>query len=149
MQISRREEAKSFFKILVKITRLYDYQTRQTHFGEIHEVRKGMWVSWYLDCAFQMLIGWVGKLWSRGQQCRVFCCSEGRCSPLESLVKLLFFFSSVVERWDKRTIVWQTTNKQTNKQTNNKRQTIEIEIILIYDSPCCQITFIYKAVNHS
>ena len=37
---------KRFFKILVKITRLYDYQTRQTHFGEIHEVRKGMWVSW-------------------------------------------------------------------------------------------------------
>ena len=33
-------------------------------FGEIHEVRKGLW-SFFLDCAFRMLIGWAGKLQSR------------------------------------------------------------------------------------
>ena len=29
-------------------------------FGEIHEVRKGLWAS-FLDCAFGMLIGWADK----------------------------------------------------------------------------------------
>ena len=29
-------------------------------FGEIHEVRKGMW-AFFLDCTFRMLIGWAGK----------------------------------------------------------------------------------------
>ena len=28
---------------------------------EIHEVRKGMW-TFFLDCAFGVLIGWAGKL---------------------------------------------------------------------------------------
>ena len=34
-------------------------------FGEIHEVRKGLW-AFFLDCAFRMLIGWADKLRSRG-----------------------------------------------------------------------------------
>ena len=33
--------------------------------GVIHEVRKGLWAS-FLDCAFQILIGWAGKLGSHG-----------------------------------------------------------------------------------
>ena len=31
-------------------------------FGEIHQVRKGMWAFF----AFRVLIGWASKLWSRG-----------------------------------------------------------------------------------
>ena len=34
-------------------------------FGQIHEVRKGLW-AFFLDCAFGMLIGWAGTLRSRG-----------------------------------------------------------------------------------
>ena len=30
--------------------------------GEIHEVRKGMWAFLFLDCAFRMLIGWADQL---------------------------------------------------------------------------------------
>ena len=30
----------------------------------MHEVRKGLW-AFFLDCAFQVLIGWPGKLQSR------------------------------------------------------------------------------------
>ena len=36
------------------------------NFWEIHEVRKGLW-AFYLDCAFRVLIGWAGKVWSRGK----------------------------------------------------------------------------------
>ena len=39
-----------------------DYQTWHTHFWEIHEVRKGLWAFFFL-----VLIGWAGKLWSRGK----------------------------------------------------------------------------------
>ena len=52
---------------LVKITRLYDYQTWQTHFGEIHEVRKGLWgFSWscFSDAdwlGWQTPVTWGGK----------------------------------------------------------------------------------------
>ena len=38
------------------------------HFGwEMHEVRKGIW-AFFLGCASRMLIGWAGKLWSRGKK---------------------------------------------------------------------------------
>ena len=42
--ITQREHAKGLFKSYkVKIARLYDYQTWQTHFFlEIHEVHKGL-----------------------------------------------------------------------------------------------------------
>ena len=46
-----------FVYSIVKITRLYDYQTWQNIVGEIHEVRKGLWT--FLLIA--MLIGWAGK----------------------------------------------------------------------------------------
>ena len=39
--------------------------------------RKGMWAL-FLDCAFQMLIGWTGKVRSRGcyaRECHVFTIS--------------------------------------------------------------------------
>ena len=49
----------SFVYSVVKITRLYDYQTWQTD----HEMRKGMWAFLCVpDCAFWMLIGWEDKL---------------------------------------------------------------------------------------
>ena len=43
----------------------YDYQTWLTHFGgwgggKLHEVCKGLWAL-FLDCAYQMLIGWASK----------------------------------------------------------------------------------------
>ena len=33
---------------------------------EIHEVRKDIWAFFFRDCALRMLIGWAGKLRSRG-----------------------------------------------------------------------------------
>ena len=36
-----------------------------TFFWENHEVRKGLW-AFFLDCTLRMLIGWAGKLRSRG-----------------------------------------------------------------------------------
>ena len=77
-----------FVSSIVKVARLYDYQTWRTHFGEIHEVRKGLW-AFFLDCAFRLLIGWATKLRSRGGVFpRVlwgywwfqFCSSDGRCN---------------------------------------------------------------------
>ena len=40
------------------------------NFWEIHEERKGIW-TFFLDCASWMLIGWAGKLWSRGVVTRI------------------------------------------------------------------------------
>ena len=34
-------------------------------FGEIYKLRKGLW-AFFLDCVFRVLIGWAGKLQSRG-----------------------------------------------------------------------------------
>ena len=34
-------------------------------FGEIYKLRKGLWTN-FLDCVFRVLIGWAGKLRSRG-----------------------------------------------------------------------------------
>ena len=51
-----------FFYSIVRMTRLYDYQTWHRHIlGENDEVCKGLW-AFFLDCAFQSLIGWAGKL---------------------------------------------------------------------------------------
>ena len=36
-------------------------------FGEIHEVRKGLWALFF-DCAFWMLIGWASKLRAHGYE---------------------------------------------------------------------------------
>ena len=58
----RSREARTcerFVYSVVKITRLYDYQTWRTlFFWEIHEVRKGIW-AFLLDCALWELIGWA------------------------------------------------------------------------------------------
>ena len=35
-------------------------------FGDIHQVRKGLWAFFFLIVPFWMLIGWAGKLWSHG-----------------------------------------------------------------------------------
>ena len=55
--------------------RLYDYQHGRHFFGEIHGVRKGLW-AFFLDCAFGMLIGWAGKLGSRGMNFTGTCQSH-------------------------------------------------------------------------
>ena len=63
----RTKRSKNMRKVclfLVQLSRLYDYQTWKT---EIHEVRKGLW-AFFLDCAFRMLIGWAGRLRSRGRK---------------------------------------------------------------------------------
>ena len=54
---------KSVYSI-VKETTFYDYKT--WFVWEIHEVRKGLW-AFFLGCTFRMLIGWAGKLRSRGK----------------------------------------------------------------------------------
>ena len=45
---------------LIKRTRLYDYQTWQTHFSRNSRGAQSLW-AFLLDCAFQMLIGWVSN----------------------------------------------------------------------------------------
>ena len=56
---------KAFFKSIVKVTRLYDYQTWPTHF--LRNSRGAQrYVGFFLNCAFRTLIGWANKLRSRG-----------------------------------------------------------------------------------
>ena len=50
---------------IVKIARLYDYQTWQTHFWK-NSRGVQRFVGLFLGCAFWMLIGWSDKLQSRG-----------------------------------------------------------------------------------
>ena len=52
---------------IVKITRLYDYQTWQTFFWEIHELRKGFWVFSWLCFSDADWLG--GKLRSQSLKC--------------------------------------------------------------------------------
>ena len=61
MKRALREVCERFVYSIVKITRLHESNI----FGEMHEVRKGLW-AFFLDCALRMLIGWAGKLRSRG-----------------------------------------------------------------------------------
>ena len=61
-QIKQREQAKGLFQYsIVKITRLYDYQTWRTHLLD-EFIRCAKVCGLFLDCAFRMLIGWAGKL---------------------------------------------------------------------------------------
>ena len=53
-----------FVYSIVKITRLYDYQTWQTHFWRNSRGAQ-RFVGFFLDCAFRMLIGWTGEHRSR------------------------------------------------------------------------------------
>ena len=53
-----------FVYSIVKMTRLYDYQTWQTHFlGEIHKVCKGIWsffsLLYFLDAVWHMDFSWL------------------------------------------------------------------------------------------
>ena len=53
-----------FVYSIVKITRLYDYQTWRTHLINVRGAQR--YVGFFLDCAFRMLIGWEDELPSRG-----------------------------------------------------------------------------------
>ena len=63
-----------FVYSLVKITRLYDYQTWQTHFFEKFTRYAKVCVFFCLDCAFRMLIGSADKLRSRGYFGKMLVC---------------------------------------------------------------------------
>ena len=51
-----------FVYSIIKITRLYDYQTWLTHFFEKFERCAKVCGLFFLDCALQMLIDWAEKL---------------------------------------------------------------------------------------
>ena len=51
----------------VKITRLHDYQTWQTHFSRNSRGAQ-RFVGFFLDCVFRMLIGWAGELGPHGME---------------------------------------------------------------------------------
>ena len=51
-----------FVYSVVKITRLYDYQTWQTRFWRNSRGAQRLMGLFFLDCAFRMLIDWAGKL---------------------------------------------------------------------------------------
>ena len=50
--------------VIVRITKLYDYQTWRTLFEKFARCAK-VYGLFFLDCAFRMLIGWADELRSR------------------------------------------------------------------------------------
>ena len=70
-----------FVYFIVKITKLYDYQTWQTHFGGNSRGAQ-RFVGFLSSTAFRMLIGWAGKLQTHGVlslACGAWAPSGGSC----------------------------------------------------------------------
>ena len=57
----------------VKITRWYEYQTWQIHLLRNSRGAQRFVGSFFLDCAFQALIGWADKHRSRGGEKQEIC----------------------------------------------------------------------------
>ena len=66
---SREQTTKPQSEKMRKVCLLYSHNNKILRLSNMAdtfiEVRKGFWAS-FLDCAFLMLIGWLGKLRSRG-----------------------------------------------------------------------------------
>ena len=89
-QIKRREHVNGLF-ILVTITRFYDYQTWPTHMLLRNSRGAQRFVGFCsLDCAFRVLIGWVGKLQSydRYDQLRPYMTETGLFFKIFFLLRL-------------------------------------------------------------
>ena len=64
-QITQREHAKGLFILQPKYQDCMIIEHGSLICFRIDELRKGLW-AFFLDRAFRVLIGWVGKLRSRG-----------------------------------------------------------------------------------
>ena len=102
------ERCKKFVYFIVKVTRLYDYQTWQKHYiWEIREMRI-RFVGFFLNWAFRVLIGWAGKLWLRGVHKKINCknlpCHFPKIQSHSE--QLLWTICSEPERSEKNGLYW-------------------------------------------
>ena len=75
-------------------------------FGKMYEMPKGLW-AFFLDCAFRMLlIGWAGKLRSRGSNGGVHAVVE----------QTTWFFAIFMYKLDRKTRQWNAQRKTVVKQ---------------------------------
>ena len=71
---SREQKPKSCGDNMRKVCSFYSHNNKIVWLSnmadmfvwDIHEVRKGLW-AFILDCAFRVLSGWAGELWSHGR----------------------------------------------------------------------------------
>ena len=76
-----------FVYSVVKITRLYDSQTWQTHL-----LRN----SFFLDCAFQALIGWTGKLQSHGMNNKIKALTNHHFKILVTITIIYIYIKYII-----------------------------------------------------